>query len=81
LMPMVNPVQLLLALAVAVIMIPAAFAYSLILKASKDITKEQLVFAAVAIPLMALGIVGAAWAFMLLPKGSNLQAPDPIWVL
>lgn len=81
LMPMVNPVQLLLALAVAVIMIPAAFAYSLILKASKDLTKEQLVFAAVAIPLMALGIVGAAWAFMLLPKGSNLQAPDPIWVL
>ena len=81
LMPMVNPVQLLLALAVAVIMIPAAFAYSLILKASKDLTKEQLVFAAAAIPLMALGIVGAAYAFMLLPSGSNLQAPDPIWVL
>ena len=81
LMPMVNPVQLLLALAVAVIMIPAAFAYSMILKATKDLKKEELVFAAAAIPLMALGIVGAAYAFMLLPTGSNLQAPDPLWVL
>ena len=79
LMPMVNPVQLLLALAVAVIMIPAAFAYSLILKASKDLKKEQLIFAAIAIPLMALGIVGAAYAFMLMP--SNPVAPDPLWVL
>jgi hypothetical protein len=81
LMPMVNPVQLLLALAVAVIMVPAAFAYSLILKATNGLKKEQLIFAAVAIPLMALGIVGAAYAFMLLPSGSNLQAPDPLWVL
>ena len=79
LMPMVNPIQLLLALAVAVIMIPAAFAYSLILKATKDLKKEQLIFAAVAIPLMALGIVGAAYAFMLMP--SNPVAPDPLWVL
>jgi hypothetical protein len=79
LMPMVNPVQLLLALAVAVIMIPAAFAYSLILKATKDLKKEQLIFAAIAIPLMALGIVGAAYAFMLMP--SNPVAPDPLWVL
>ena len=81
LMPAINPVQLLLALAVAVIMIPAAFAYSMILKATKDIKPEQLAFAAVAIPLMALGIVGAAYAFMLLPSGDNLQAPDPLWVL
>jgi hypothetical protein len=81
LMPMVNPVQLLLALAVAVIMVPAAFAYSLILKATKDLKKEQLIFAAVAIPLMALGIVGAAYAFMLLPGDGDLKAPDPLWVL
>jgi len=79
LMPMVNPVQLLLALAVAVIMIPAAFAFSLILKATKDLKKEQLIFGTVAIPLMALGIVGAAYAFMLMP--SNPVAPDPLWVL
>jgi hypothetical protein len=51
----------------------------MILKATKDLTKEQLIFAAVAIPLMALGIVAAAYAFMLLP--SNPPAPDPIWVL
>ncbi len=81
LMPVITGGQFLTALAVAVIMIPAAYAYSMILKASKDITKEQLIFAAAAIPLMALGIVGAAYAFMLLPKGDNLMAPDPIWVL
>jgi hypothetical protein len=81
LMPVITGGQFLTALAVAVIMIPAAYAYSMILKASKDLTKEQLMFAAAAIPLMALGIVGAAYAFMLLPKGENLMAPDPIWVL
>ncbi len=79
LMPVVNPVQLLMALAVSVIMIPAAFAFSMILKATKDLKTEHLIFAAVAIPLMALGIVGAAYAFSLMP--ANPIAPDPIWVL
>jgi len=81
LMPVITGGQFLTALAIAVIMIPAAFAYSMILKATKDLKKEQLIFAAVAIPLIALGIVGAAYAFMLLPKGDNLVAPDPIWTL
>jgi hypothetical protein len=81
LMPVISGGQFLTALAVALIMIPAAYAYSMILKASKDLTREQLIFAAAAIPLMALGIVAAAYAFMLLPKGDNLMAPDPIWVL
>ena len=80
-MPKVDGIKLLTALAVAVIMIPAAFAYSMILKASKGLTTEQLIFAAVSIPLMALGIVGAAFAFKLLPEGKDLKAPDPIWVL
>jgi hypothetical protein len=80
-MPVISGGQFLTALAVAVIMIPAAFAISMILKATKDLKKEQLIFAATAIPLMALGIVGAAYAFMLLPSGANLVAPDPIWVL
>ncbi len=80
LMPVITGGQFLTALAIAVIMIPAAFAYSMILKATKDIKKEQLIFAAAAIPLMALGIVAAALAFMLLPT-SGLVAPDPIWVL
>ncbi len=79
LMPVISGGQFLTALAIAVIMIPAAFAYSMILKATKDLKKEQLIFAAVAIPLIALGIVAAAYAFMLFP--SNPQAPDPIWVL
>jgi len=79
LMPVINPAQLLMALAVSVIMIPAAFAYSMILKATKDIKPEGLVFAAIALPLMALGIVGVAYAFMLMP--SNQVAPDPLWVL
>ena len=81
LMPVISGGQFLTALAVALIMIPAAYAYSMILKASKDLTREQLIFAAAAIPLMALGIVAAAYAFMLLPTGDNLMAPDPIWVL
>ena len=79
LMPVVNPGQLLTALAVSVIMIPAAYAYSMILRATKDIKIESLIFAAVAIPLMALGIVGAAYAFMAMP--ANPIAPDPLWVL
>lgn len=79
LMPVVNPMQLLMALAVGVIMIPVAYAYSIILKAIKDIKTESLILAAAAIPLMALGIVGTAYAFMLMP--SNPVAPDPIWVL
>ncbi len=81
LMPLVNPFQLLTALAVAVILIPAAFAYSLILKASRGLKTEHLIFASIALPLMALGIVGAALAFMLLPTGGELKAPDPLWVL
>ena len=81
LMPVISGGQFLTALAIAVIMIPAAFAYSMILKATKGLKKEQLIFAAVAIPLMALGIVAAAYAFMLLPSGASLVAPDPIWVL
>ena len=81
LMPIISGGQFLTALAVALIMIPTAFAYSLILKETKDLKKEQLIFAATAIPLMALGIVAAAYAFMLLPSGANLVAPDPIWVL
>ena len=60
LMPVISGGQFLTALAIAVIMIPAAFAYSMILKATKGLKKEQLIFAAVAIPLMALGIVAAA---------------------
>ena len=81
LMPVISGAQFLTALAVALIMVPAAYAYSLILKATEGIKKEQLIFAAVAIPLIALGIVAAAYAFMLLPSGDNLVAPDPIWVL
>jgi hypothetical protein len=79
LMPVISGGQFLTALAIALIMIPAAYAYSLILKQTKDLTKEQLIFAASAIPLMALGIVAAAYIFMLLP--SNPPAPDPVWVL
>ena len=79
LMPVINPIQLLMALAVSVIMIPAAFAFSMILKATKDLKTEHLIFAAISIPLMALGIVGAALAFSLMP--ANPVAPDPVWVL
>jgi len=79
LIPSVSPMQLLVALAVAVILIPVAFAYSLILKATAGLTIPQLIFSAIAVPLMALGILATAYIFTMMP--SNPSAPDPIWVL
>jgi len=77
----ISGMQLLMALAVAIVLIPAAFAYSLVLEATKDIKKEQLIFAALAIPLIALSILAAALIFQGLGAISKFIAPDPLWVL
>ena len=79
LMPTISGGQLLTALAVSVIMILAAFAFTMILKSIRFASTKQIIFAALAMPIIALGIVLAAVAFMLLP--SKLNAPDPIWTL
>ena len=79
LMPTISGGQLLTALAISVIMILAAFAFTMILKSIRFAKTKQIIFAALAMPIIALGIVLAAVAFMLLP--SKLNAPDPIWTL
>lgn len=43
------------------------------------ITTKDMIVAALAIPVIALGIVAAAWAFKLLP--SEYIAPDVLWTL
>ena len=79
LMPTISGAQFLTALAIAVIMVPAAFAFMMIMKAIKGATNKELVFGAIAIPLIALGLVGAAYAFMLFPD--DPKSPDPLWTL
>ena len=82
LMPTISGAQFLTALAIAVIMVPAAFAFMMIMKAIKGATNKELVFGAIAIPLIAIALVGVAYAFMLFPKdAANLAAPDPLWTL
>jgi hypothetical protein len=51
------------------------------MKAIKDADPKEIAFGAFAIPIMAIGIVMTAYIFMALPKGDNLMAPDPLWVL
>jgi hypothetical protein len=53
--------------------------FSFILKSIKDKTFKDILFASLAIPVMALTIVGIAYVFQLLPE--NSQAPDPLWTL
>jgi len=58
----------------------ALFAVPFALVASKKLENiQQLALTAASIPLIALGLVGAAYAFSLLPD--EYKAPDPIWSL
>lgn len=47
--------------------------------AQGEIKKNDLIAAAFALPIIALGIVAAAWIFKMLPPEQN--APDPLWSL
>lgn len=74
------------ALLVGLAMIPVSFAfakfYTAMQKRGIGLNKNGLMtigFAATAMALSALAIVGVAYAFQLLP--SALNAPDPVWVL
>jgi uncharacterized protein Yka (UPF0111/DUF47 family) len=51
------------------------------MKAIKGATIKELVYGAIAIPLMALGIMGVAAIFQNLSPVDQSMAPDPIWVL
>lgn len=58
----------------------ALFAVPFALVASKKLENiQQLALTAASIPLIALGLVGAAYVFSLLPD--EYKAPDPIWSL
>ena len=55
----VAPEKLLSALAIGIILIPIAYAYSMVLKVMPGVSIGDVVLAAAAIPLMVLGVVGA----------------------
>lgn len=81
-MQMIVPVsidKLATAFAIGIVMIGAAFAYSLIAKATKRLKIKDLLMAAAAIPLIAIGLTAAAWIFTFLPD--TFKAPPVEWVL
>lgn len=74
----INPVGV-IAISLALgIMIPA-FAYAA--EKMKDLDEEQVRRTAFVLPLVALGIVGSALIFSLMPTLTPEMAPDPIWTL
>lgn len=79
--PVISGGQFLTALAVAVIMVPASIAFIMF---AKEIQKggiglKEMGLVALAYAAVAVGIVGTAWLFQLLPD--TYKAPDPIWAL
>ena len=75
----VQPVQLLTALAIAVIMIPAAFAFGILSKSLRGTNIKNLLFTTAGVALIAIGLVAAAWVFTYLPSAFN--APPWEWTL
>ncbi len=79
--PVISAGQFLTALAVAVVMVPASIAFIMF---AKEIQKggiglKEMGLVALAYAAVAVGIVGTAWLFQLLPD--VYKAPDPIWAL
>ncbi len=58
-----------------------AIGFSFILKAIKRASLKDIIFASVAIPLMAVSILGVALIFGMLGDVSTWVAPDPMWTL
>lgn len=79
--PVISGGQFLTALAVAVIMVPASIAFIMFAKEIKKggIGLKEMGLVALAYAAVAVGIVGTAWLFQLLPD--TFKAPDPIWAL
>lgn len=76
----VSPTKLLTAALIGIALIPISFAYSLILKSIRKVSTKEAVLASVSIPLIALGIAGAAHIFNeFLPD--TFKTPPPIWSL
>lgn len=75
----VSGAQLLTAFLIGVVMIPAAFAFSLIAKSLRRANFKQLLFAMLAMPMIAIGLVASAWVFTFLPD--EFKAPPVDWTL
>lgn len=82
LMPVLNPMALLSALAVALVVTLITPAFVKIAEALKGMKNNELVAASLAIPIIATSIVVSAGIFMTLAAiSNNLVAPDPLWTL
>ena len=83
----VSPVQLLTAFAISIIMVPISIAAGSIIKALAPIASNPLALglaiagAALAMPLLAAGIAGAAHVWNLLMPDEFLRLPDWDWIL
>ena len=81
-MQMIVPVsmaQLGTAFAIGIVMIGAAYAYSLIAKSTKRLKIKDVLMATATIPLIAIGLTAAAWIFTFLPD--TFKAPPLEWTL
>ena len=58
-----------------------AIGFNFIMKAIKGASLMDIIFSSIAIPLMAVAIVGTAYIFGLLGDVSNWVAPDALWTL
>lgn len=58
-----------------------AGAFYLVGKAVKGLNLGQMIFAALAIPLIAIAVVGTAFVLQMLGNVSDFIAPEPEWVL
>ena len=65
--------------AISIVMIGAAFAYGLILRSIKNLNIKDLLVAATAIPLIAIGLTASAWIFTFLPD--TFKVPPSEWSL
>lgn len=56
-----------------------AFSFYLVMKAVRGASMKELIFGSLAIPLIAVSIMGVSWIFTVL--ADEFKAPDPMWVL
>lgn len=82
LMPVLNPMALLSALAVALIVTLITPAFVKIAESLKGMNQNEMIAASLAIPIIVTSIVVSAGIFMMLAAvSSKLVAPDSLWTL
>jgi len=58
-----------------------SFSFKKITRAVKGLSLKEMIFASIAMPIMAAGVAGIAFAFQLLEKVKSFRAPDLDWAL